>query len=1109
MDKRQQLEQAIAVQESLRGSVDDSIIDATIATLREKLAALEPVPQQRKQVTVLFMDIAGHTALTRGLDPEKQMAVVDPAIARMAAKIDEYSGRVARYQGDGFKAVFGLPTAQENDPAQAIRAGLAIQAEANAIAEELKEAHGLPGFQVRVGIATGMVFSGGETEGQDTIKGPPVNLAARLESAAEPGTVLIAHDSYKHVRGIFDFEPLDPIQAKGFPEPVQVYRVLRAKPHPFYRGMRGVEGVETRMVGREVEFLQLQKILQEVIAEGERMMVTVVGEAGLGKSRLLYEFENWVDLLPEDIQFYKGRAQLETRHLPYGLLRDLFAIRFQITDDDRAEVVREKLRAGFQEALGVDEQSEMKSHIIAQLLGYDFSQSPHLENILEHPKQLRDQAFLNLVDYFQIVSSQEPVLILLEDLHWADDSSLDALNRLALGMSEIPVLFLGTARPGLYEKRPNWMEGQPFHMRLDLRSLSKWDSRRLVEEVLQKFDDIPATLRELVVANAEGNPFYVEELVKMLVEDGVIIRDEPHWRVEQEKLVEVHVPPTLTGVLQARLDSLPMDEREVLQGASVVGRTFWDKVLEHINHSANLPISERGIADVLEDLRSRELVFRRETSTFADTREHIFKHTLLREVTYESVLIGVRKTYHAIVAKWLVEHAGDREGEFTGLIADHLELAGKETEALRYLTKAGEEAAAKYANEEAIRFFNRALELLKALPVSPERAQRELALHMGLGPPLIATRGFGAAVVERTYARAKELAGQTGQSDLLFHATWGQWVHYNQVVDLDTAQELVVHLFHFADQLGDEGLLLEAHHSGWTTEFTRGDAAVAEEHFKKGLEIYIPEVHHAHIRLQGHDPGVCAWGTGAINLWLLGYPDKARQRAIRGFALGQELKHPFSSAFGIWGILVTYHFRGERAEAVERAQESLPFLREHGFPPFIAQTMLVQGSMLVREGKGTEGMAQIREAQNLVESTGALILWPWVLSEFLEACLATGATEEGLQAIEREKEVHTLTGQRWLEPELRRLYGELLVAHNPNRIQEAEAEFKLAIEIAQRQSAKSLELRAVMSLARLWQKQGKISEALHRLRETYNWFTEGFDTADLKEAKALLEELEG
>ena len=317
--ERARLEQAIAGLEAQRAILGDAVVDPAVAALRQQIDALEPMPeQQRKLATLLFMDIAGHTALTAHLDPEDQMAVVDTALTRLAVQVERFGGRVVRFQGDGFKAAFGLPLARENDPAQAIRAGLAIQEEARAIAVELEAARGLAGFQVRVGITTGLVFAGGGTEGEDAVTGAPVSLAARLESAAEPGTVLISRDTYAHVRGFFDVQARSPVAAKGFAEPAPVFQVLRAKARPIYRLRRGVEGVETRMVGRELELRRLQKILEEVLADGERQMVTIIGEAGLGKSRLLHEFENWIDLQPEVVQLYKGRARLETQGIPFA-----------------------------------------------------------------------------------------------------------------------------------------------------------------------------------------------------------------------------------------------------------------------------------------------------------------------------------------------------------------------------------------------------------------------------------------------------------------------------------------------------------------------------------------------------------------------------------------------------------------------------------------------------------------------------------------------------------------------------------------------------------------------------------------------------------------------
>jgi len=717
--ERAQIEQAIAAQESLRGTVDDAIIDATIATLIKKLAAIDASPeQQRKLATILFMDLADHTALTRGMDPEDQMALVDPLIARLAEVVHQHGGHVARYQGDGFKAVFGLPVAQENDPEQAIRAGLALQAESEIISGELKAENELSGFQVRVGITTGLVFAGGETEGEDTVKGPPVNLAARLESAAQPGTVLISYDTYKFVRGVFYLEQLDPIRAKGFPESVPVYRVLRAKPRAFYRGMRLVEGVETRMIGRGAEFETLQDAYFSVVEDGELQILTIVGEAGLGKSRLLYEFENWVDLQPANVRLYRGRAHLETQRLPYDLLRSLFTFRFDIRDDDSQDVVQEKWSDGFAEAWGDSptdlspEKVEMRAHILGQLLGYDFAESEHVKPILGDPQQLQNRALVYLEDYFKEVANDIPVLVLLEDLHWADDSSLEALGRLGLMLRETPVLIVAAARPGLYERRPYWFEGRDFHRRVNLKPLSKRINRQLVAEVLQKIPEIPVTLSDLIINNAEGNPFYVEELVKVLIEAGVIVKGNPHWQVDEKKLIEMDVPATLTGVLQARLERLPREERTLIQQASVVGRVFWDQAVWYLNHQGDGALEEQGIQDGLADLRSREMIYRREQSAFQEAREYIFKHAVLREVTYESVLKKMRRIYHALAAEWLMEQRGDRSGEVVGLIADHLEQAGEYDEALPYLRRAGEEAAKKYANDEAVDYFSRALELV-------------------------------------------------------------------------------------------------------------------------------------------------------------------------------------------------------------------------------------------------------------------------------------------------------------------------------------------------------------------------------------------------------------
>jgi class 3 adenylate cyclase/tetratricopeptide (TPR) repeat protein len=716
--EREQLEKAIAAQEGLRGTLDDAILDVTIAALQKQLAELSPDPvaeQQRKQVTILFMDVVDSTRLMGELDPEENLAIMDTALQSLAAPVTTHGGKVTRFMGDGFLAVFGLPKARENDPEMAVRAGLDILETAQGIAQDLKEKHQLEGFQVRIGVNTGLVVAGGVTEAEGTIMGSAVNLAARLESAAPPDGLLISLHTYSQVRGLFDLYAGQSIRMKGFAEPVEVYQVKGAKPHAFRAKTRGFEGVETAMVGREEELKALQDSFEAVVNHRKSGFVTVVGEAGLGKSRLLDEFDHWLEIQPTPILLFKGRATLETLDLPYALLRDLLVSRFKIRDDDPIPVVRKKIVDCFKEALGEEKEYEKKAHFVGQLLGYDFRDGPHLQGVLESPQQLRDRALIYLIEFIKALAMGAPVVIFMDDIHWADDSSLELLDRMDEGLSARQVLFVALTRPTLFERRPSWGVGT-HQQQLALQPLTHQESERLLEQVLQKVQELPDQLCELILKNAEGNPFYLEELVRMLVEEGVIVKSEPTWRVQPGQLLELHIPPTLTGVIQARLDRLPVYERTVLQQASTVGKVFWDAVVAYINKevpSGGIPIGpgSLNIGEYLKALQGREMIFQRQASAFSDAVEYLFKHAILQEVTYESVLKRTRRLYHAMVADWLILHSGDRVGEVAGLIAGHLEKAGKNQEALDYLCQAAEMAATKYAIDEAADFYARALAL--------------------------------------------------------------------------------------------------------------------------------------------------------------------------------------------------------------------------------------------------------------------------------------------------------------------------------------------------------------------------------------------------------------
>jgi class 3 adenylate cyclase len=714
MTEREQLEQAIAALEAQRAALGDSVVEAALGPMRKQLAELIRTERQailgfgdeRKLVTMMFADISGFTSLTVKQDPESVRELVNACFDHLVPVIEKHKGTVEKFIGDEIMAIFGAPIAHENDPERALQAALEM-------IDELKRFNAEHSVEIglHIGISTGPVITGGigpEGKQQYGVMGDAVNLAKEMEEACPTGEVLISHETYRHVRGVFKVLPHEPILVKGKAAPVQTYLVQRIKPQPFRMETPGVEGIETRMVGRDAELITLQNIFRDVMEDCETRVVTVVGEAGVGKSRLLYEFEKWIELLEEEVWYFKGWATEGLQSSSYGVMRSMFALRFEILESDTGAAVRNKIRSGLAPALNRD-----RADLVGRLIGFDLQASQTLQTALES-ELFREQALAGIVDYFKSVA-QEPTVILLEDMHWADDSSLDLVDHLTSALPDAHLLVLCLARPALFERRPNWGEGQDAHICLELNALSRRQSRALVAEILQKAEQIPDRLCELVVEGAEGNPFYVEELIKMLIDDGVIQGGEERWHIELERLKEARVPTTLTGVIQARLDSLPAEERAILQRASVVGKLFWNAALAEL--AANDPegLDKEKLTTLLDAVRRRELVYRRERSTFANTEEYIFKHSFLRDVTYETVLLKLRKVYHRQVANWLEAAAGERLGEYLRLIAGHYELAGDLAKAAGYLLRAGDRARLDYAHQEAIETYQRALAFLKEM----------------------------------------------------------------------------------------------------------------------------------------------------------------------------------------------------------------------------------------------------------------------------------------------------------------------------------------------------------------------------------------------------------
>lgn len=705
-----QLHATIATLEAQRALLGDAVVDTALAPLRAQLAALQAAPAEPAQalrlVSILFMDVVGSTALSRRLDPEETSAVMDGTLTRCTAHVVAHGGRVLQYAGDNLLAVFGADEAREDDAERAVRCGLALVAEGGAIGAEVLARHGHAGFHVRVGVHTGSVLLGGGVDAEGSIRGMPVNVAARMEQTAPPGGLRISQDTWHLVRGLFDAQAQPPIEVKGLEEPVATWLVQRVRPRSFRTTTRGIEGLATRMVGRDAELHALCSAFTQVQQDRRPAALLVVAEAGIGKSRLLHEFSQWMAGRPERCIVLQGRADPSTQNQPYGLLRDVLAWRLGIAHDDPEAVAKAKVEAGIAPLFADDgpELAEAHAHLLGHLIGLDYAASPHVRGILDDPKQIRARAFHTAAQAFRRVAARDDATVLLQvdDLHWSDDGSLEFLAHLLKTARDAPMLVLGLTRPTLFERREDWRT--PPHMaRLDLAPLDKDASRQLAGELLRGLPHVPAALSELLTGRADGNPLFMEELVKMLVDQGALVREGERWSLNPDRLLAAAVPPTLTGIVQARLDGLPPGERQALQQASVIGLVFWEPTLRALDERA---------PEALPALVKRQLTLPRADTSLEGAAEYGFGNQILHDVTYDTLLKRQRRELHARAAQWFAGNTGVRAGGLLGAAAEHFEKAGDTAHAAEYYARAALQARRRWAHEMALDYAGRALALL-------------------------------------------------------------------------------------------------------------------------------------------------------------------------------------------------------------------------------------------------------------------------------------------------------------------------------------------------------------------------------------------------------------
>jgi class 3 adenylate cyclase/tetratricopeptide (TPR) repeat protein len=687
---------------------------------------------ERRMVTILFADIAGYSTLSETLDPENLLEIMSRAYPCLLEPIKNHDGMVVQVMGDGVLAYFGTPIAKEDDPERAILAGLAITSRIQTYAQLLRQEQGLEKFNVRVGINTGLVVVGDlnpDRHLEYIALGDAVNLAARLQSIAPPDGVLISHETYRLVQGMFDVIPQEPVSVKGRQQLTQTYLVQQVHPFQQRQPSRGISGVETPMIGREPEMAALKFHYHDSIIGGDTALILVYGHAGIGKTRLSDTFIDWVAQQPEPPRILRGRAIATTQSMAFGILRNLFAKVFNILESDISTEALHKFRQGMQTLLDQDQ-----ADLVGQLVGFDFSSSSAVQQFIGDPA-FAETAILYLTNFIRRLAKSR-LLIVLEDLHWMDDSTLDLFTELVANLRHEQnnhLMILCTARPEFFERRENWGEGISGITQLNLRQLSRLRSRALIKDILSHVSSIPEELYDCVLDFTQGNPFFIEELIKMLIEGGVIKTADEEWSVSLDQLANLHVPPTLTGILQARLDSLSQPEKLVAQRASVIGRTFWDGSIRALTEE---PGEAQLIQTHLSVLRDRGLVFQLERSTIKGNQEYLFKHALMRDAAYESVLLKHRRIYHAQAAAWIEENAGERIEEHLSLIAGHYETAGELEKSAVYYERAGAAAKLVNAHDQTINAARKAIGLFEQLPASSERKERIARLYEMCGDGL-------------------------------------------------------------------------------------------------------------------------------------------------------------------------------------------------------------------------------------------------------------------------------------------------------------------------------------------------------------------------------------
>jgi len=1054
----------------------DGVAPAPIETATEPVARDEA---ERRHLTVMICDLVGSTALSARLDPEDMNAVIDAYHAACARIMLTYDGFIAEFRGDGILAYFGYPRAHEDDAERTVRAGLDIIA---AVAR--LETHAAEPLAVRIGIATGLVvvgdLSGEGALRQHALVGETPNLAARLQTLAEPGTIVVAASTRRLLGDLFRLRDLGQHEVKGIAAPVAAWVVEGVSASESRFEAIRVAGL-TDLIGREDE-LDFLLERQRLAWKGEGQIVLISGEPGIGKSRL-------VAALAERIAG-EPHTRLRYQCSPYdtnSALRPFIAQLERAAGfkaDDTSEQRLDRLEGLL--AMGAS-QVQAVAPLFAALLSIPFGE--RYPPLALSPTQQRRRTLAALLDQFEGLARRQPILLSFEDLQWADATSLELLDLTVERMRQLAVLALFTFRP---EFEPPWV-GLPNVSTLTLGRLDGHDVEGMVARVTGG-RVLPAEVMKQIVAKTDGNPLFVEELTKAVLEAGILVEDPEGYRLEGP-LPPLAIPDTLQDSLMARLDRLA-PVREIAQIGAAIGREFSYSLLRAV-----VGRDESALKHGLAQLEQAGLVFRRGEPEEA---VYSFKHALVRDAAYESLLKSRRQQLHGKIARTLEERFADVVANQPEIAAHHFTEAGLVEPAIDHWLKAGQHAARRSANAEALNHLARGLDLLPNIDDPMLRNKSELLLQTSLGHSLRSIKGWSIDSVKHAYTRALQLCKESGFDEHTLPAVFGLWTWNFLRGALGEAQTLAEHLVNTAENADGSVFKVLAHEALGFTLFARGKFAAAHAALERSMSMCEDSKAAAYLDLSAQDPRVHVRLYDGMALWFLGYPDQALRICTEARGYADTSQHPFSEAMARTISLRVHQFRGEATVVAGQADAAIALCEERGFVHYLAMALILRGWATAQQGEFEKGIAEIQAGLEKERATDALLFESYTLGLLADVCIKNERYAQTFDLLHQAQlRLDEENSERFYAAEIYRLLGETHLRSNRD-LDQAERCFCKGLEISREQKAKSFELRLCVSIYDLYELRGNADAYRPQLGEIYGSFREGFDTTDLVRAKARL-----